>query len=139
MENEISRQLTQALFSLLLGVGAGVLYDALKAARERLKLPVFTFLADLLFGLICGAALLVCGLTAGEGRQRLFMAVIAILGGALYFNTLSRPLLAFFRFLAAAVSFFVRILAFPLVFLLKFLKKVNIFLKNYCNFVINVL
>ncbi|MBR6259742.1 MAG: spore cortex biosynthesis protein YabQ [Oscillospiraceae bacterium] len=131
MENEISRQLTQALFSLALGVGAGLVYDALRAARERLRHPVFTFFADLLFGFLCGAALFFCGLTAGQGRQRIFMVVIALLGGAVYFNTLSRFALAFFRILAAAVSFFVRILTFPLVFLLKFLKKVNIFLKKY--------
>ena len=128
MENDITGQLIQAAASLSLGFAAGLLYDLLRAVRARIRLPVFTFLSDVLFVLACGTALLLCGLTAGEGRQRLFMTVLAILGGALYFRTVSRAALVFFRLLTELCVFLLRCIAFPFLFCLNFLKKVKYFL-----------
>lgn len=131
MENDITGQLVQAAASLSLGLAAGLFYDLLRAVRERVRAPAFTLLADILFVLVCAALLFLCGLTAGEGRQRLFMTMLAVLGGALYFRTVSRAALVIFRLLANAGAFLLRCAAFPVLFCLTFLKKVNNFFKKY--------
>ena len=85
MEIAISRQIMEALVAFGLGAAAGIFYDILRVLRSRLRSPIVTFISDIIFGVVFGLALFFAGMTAGEGRQRLFMTIIAAIGGTAYF------------------------------------------------------
>ena len=90
MEISIPQQLLQAAASLSLGFAAGFLYDFFRVIRLRLKLKIVTLFIDLVFWLICGGALFLLGMSLGEGEVRIFMILLGLLGGGIYFASVSR-------------------------------------------------
>lgn len=95
-------QAMQAGLALLLGVGLGIVYDALKAvrlgARRSRAGKMLTAAADILFCAVMAFALFSFGLGPGEGSLRAFMLCCAGCGWGLYALTLSPFALRFFSF-----------------------------------------
>lgn len=102
MEQPVYAQAMQAGLALLLGVGLGIVYDALKAARlsagGRRARRALTAAADILFCAVMAFALFSFGLGPGEGSLRAFMLCCAGCGWGLYALTLSPFALRFFSF-----------------------------------------
>ncbi len=94
MEISIAVQTLVFLKSILLGTALGVIYDVLRAARRTARAGVGATAAyDALFWMILLPALFVFVLTAANGEGRGYILLGMTLGGALYFLTLSPPLL----------------------------------------------
>ncbi|MBE6949420.1 MAG: hypothetical protein E7456_06195 [Ruminococcaceae bacterium] len=134
MEISISGQIIESAAALGLGLLSGFYYDILRAIRRRSRGILITMLLDALFWVVCGAALILFGLTLGGGEQRIFVVVLAFLGGWLYFVTLSRyalflceSILELFRFMAICVSA-------PFIFILRYTKKLLFFIKNVFSY-----
>ena len=90
-------QLLQAGAALGLGMCAGILYDFLRALRLLTRVKAVEWLCDALFCLCCAGGLFALGFSLGEGRQRVFLAVFALLGALLYRLTLSRAVRVLLR------------------------------------------
>ena len=95
MHTQVSQQAAACALALLVGVGAGILYDVLRAVRRRFKSAAVTAVCDVLFCVVCFVVLFFYGMTAGGGKQRVFYIAVACVGGAVYFLTVSRFLLRF--------------------------------------------
>ncbi|MGE4485534.1 MAG: spore cortex biosynthesis protein YabQ [Oscillospiraceae bacterium] len=130
MEISVSHQLCEAAASLGLGAAAGFLYDIFRTVRLETRSSVVTVITDMLFWLICAALLFLFGMSAGEGKQRIFMTIFAFLGGALYFCTVSRFMLKLCGFLAEGVRFVLYCLSRPFVWINICLKKLGNILKT---------
>ena len=90
MELSPGAQLVQAMSALFFGGALGAVYDVLRAVRRVLKRRAYAF--DALFCLCVLSALFFLGMDAGEGELRIFMALSAALGCALYLSWVSpRP------------------------------------------------
>ena len=66
----------QALFfagALVMGAAVGLLYDAFRILRVRVRLPLLGGVLDLLFWLVVTVALFVYTTTAGSGEVRLYI------------------------------------------------------------------
>ena len=72
-----------------MGAAGGLLYDAFRILRVRVRLPCCGVL-DLLFWLVVTVALFVYTTTAGSGEVRLYIVAAVLLGAAAYFWLLSR-------------------------------------------------
>ena len=85
----------QALFfagALVMGAAVGLLYDAFRILRVRVRLPLLGGVLDLLFWLVVTVALFVYTTTAGSGEVRLYIvAGGAPGGGRAFFFTGGRP------------------------------------------------
>ncbi|HHT17857.1 MAG TPA: hypothetical protein GXZ77_09155 [Papillibacter sp.] len=130
MEISVSYQLLQAASSLALGAAAGFLYDIFRVVRQRARNVVVTTITDILFWLITGAGLFLMGLSLGQGRQRLFMLIMAFLGAVGYFVILSPLSLIVCNALADGFLFLLYCLSRPLVWGYRFIKKIHAFVKN---------
>lgn len=94
MEISIAVQTVVFLKAVLLGAALAVLYDVLRAVRREARAGVgATAAADALFWLAALAALFVFVLTAARGEGRGYILLGAGFGGALYFLTVSPPVL----------------------------------------------
>ncbi|MCL2402043.1 MAG: hypothetical protein FWC90_05305 [Oscillospiraceae bacterium] len=124
MELTISQQLIEAVSALLLGVSAGFLYDILRAVRRRTDSKAVTAVLDFLFWVVAGVLLFAVGFLAGQGRQRVYMTVLAIISAAVYFCTLSRIFMLLCEKLVDFVLLILKLLTYPLVLLVRFLKKI---------------
>ena len=70
----------QALFfagALVMGAAVGLLYDAFRILRVRVRLPLLGGVLDLLFWLVVTVALFVYTTTAGSGEVRLSIVAAA--------------------------------------------------------------
>jgi hypothetical protein len=134
VETSVYDQLTLTAAALALGAAAGLLYDALRVIRRRFPVKIITLLCDLVFCLAAGGALFVLGMTLGGGRQRAFTAIVAVLGGVMYFLTLTRPVTYLLEGIADLISLFSRLLVYPAAFLLITLKNFAFFLKKVFNY-----
>jgi signal transduction histidine kinase len=130
MEISVSYQLLQAASSLALGAAAGFLYDIFRVVRRRARSIAVTTITDILFWLITGAALFLMGLSLGQGRQRLFMIVMAFLGATAYFVVLSPLSLIVCNALADGFLFLLYCLSRPVVWGYRLFKKIHTFIKN---------
>lgn len=83
------------LLALLIGVGAGLLYDLLRPLRWHGH-GLGALLPDLLFCLTLGAGLFVYAMSLGDGRLGLGATAAAWLGFAAYHRLLSPRLLPLF-------------------------------------------
>ena len=103
MEQPVYTQAWQAGLALLLGVGLGIIYDALKAVRLASRRgkgrTAIAAAADILFCALLTFALFSFGLGPGEGSLRAFMLFCAGCGWGLYALTISAWALRFFSFL----------------------------------------
>ena len=129
MELPVTKQLTEMALSILVGLGAGILYDIMRTFRRRLPLPGITAFLDILFWFSCTCAVFILGLTTG-GKQRLFMWVFAILGYILYHFVFSTLFQRIFNLTADLISLLVTVFAFPFVYTAKTIKKIKFFSKN---------
>jgi len=130
MEISVSYQLLQAASSLALGAAAGFLYDIFRVVRRRARSAVVTTITDILFWLITGAALFLMGLSIGQGRQRLFMFIIAFLGATAYFIVLSPLSLIVCNALADGFLFLLYCVTRPFVWGYRLIKKLQTFIKD---------
>jgi|GEM_PF-3663472 len=76
----------QALFfagALVMGAAVGLLYDAFRILRVRVRLPLLGGVLDLLFWLVVTVALFVYTTTAGSGEVRLYIVAAVLLGAFL--------------------------------------------------------
>ena len=84
-------QLRLLLQSLLLGAGAGLLYDALRALRRQSGCGRATTAAlDAVFWLVLSAACFRFGLVFAPGQARFFVLAGAVCGAGLYFAAAER-------------------------------------------------
>ena len=113
----------QALCSLACGPLLGLVYDLTAALRRQLGLDRSRLLPDLLFCLLAALVLFLLGFTVGNGRLRLFMPLILVLGAVFYLLVLRGPGRRLAGFLAALCLRICSILLSPLVFLGKTVKK----------------
>ena len=90
MAIHVTEQLRTFLLSILLGLGAGVLYDLLRAVR--LRHPRLTAPLDLLYCQAIGLAVFLFVLRQSDGQLRGFILLGGLGGGVLFFSLLSRPL-----------------------------------------------
>ena len=90
MAIHVTEQLRTFLLSILLGLGAGVLYDLLRAVR--LRHPRLTAPLDLLYCQAVGLAVFLFVLRQSDGQLRGFILLGGLGGGILFFSLLSRPL-----------------------------------------------
>ncbi|MCL2408582.1 MAG: spore cortex biosynthesis protein YabQ [Oscillospiraceae bacterium] len=124
MELTISQQLIEAVSALLLGVAAGFLYDVFRVIRRRTGSKTVTAVIDFLFWVIAGVLLFAVGFLAGQGRQRVYMTVLAIISATVYFSTLSRVFVLLCEKLVDFILLILKIITWPLVLLVRFLKKI---------------
>ena len=90
MAIHVTEQLRTFLLSILLGMGAGILYDLLRAVR--LRRPRMTALMDLLYCHTVGLAVFLFVLRQSDGQLRGFILLGSTGGCILFFSLLSRPL-----------------------------------------------
>jgi hypothetical protein len=126
----VSRQFAEAAAALALGAAAGFLYDFLRVVRRRARAAAVTAVCDLLFCVLAGISLFLLGLTVGGGRQRLFMAAVAVLGVTLYFITVSRAALYVCDGIADILLLLLFFVSRPVFFFASVIKKTCIFLKK---------
>ena len=98
-------QLRLLLQSLLLGAGAGLLYDALRALRRQTGCGrAMTAMLDAVFWLVLSAAVFRFGLVFAPGQARFFVLAGAFCGAGLYFAALSGAVLAVFAAVLSAAA-----------------------------------
>lgn len=134
MEIAVSRQLYEAGTALLFGCMAGIVYDVMRIIRRRLPWGWLTFLLDLVFSLGCGGGLFILGLSAGGGRQRLFMVIFACIGGVFYFTAVSRLILAILGIIADILEKILLITLRPFEAMWRGVKKFYFLLKNVFHY-----
>lgn len=113
MENPISLQLYQAGIALLFGFTAGLLYDILKTIRQCVRYKRASTFFDVVYWLILSLALFTQTMTAGQGILRIFMLLLNIGGGMLYFLSLSASVRLVLRGIAEKIMLFSTFLTKP--------------------------
>lgn len=131
MELPVTYQLIQAAASIVLGTAAGFLYDVFRVVRRRLRWAPVTWTLDLLFWVIMAAGLFLLGVSFGEGKHRIFMTVLAFLGGTLYFVTVSQYMVKLCSYAADVVAFLLRCIYKPIGICWAVLKKITRNAKNF--------
>ncbi|MBR7081827.1 MAG: spore cortex biosynthesis protein YabQ [Oscillospiraceae bacterium] len=126
----VSSQISAAVASIALGAAAGFFYDFLRALRRRLRSAAATALIDVLFWAVFGVSLFLLGFTLGGGEHRIYMSLLAVLGGALYFLLLSSLGLWLCDKIAGFLAFLIKCALKPLTFTWQFHKKVLEIIKN---------
>ena len=134
METSVFGQLLETAAALALGAVAGLFYDALRVIRKQLPFKLVTLLCDLVFSVAAGCAIFVLGMTIGGGRQRALTAVLTVLGGVLYFLTLTRPTTYILEGIADLISLLMQLLSYPVALLLKTAKNFAVFSKKVFNY-----
>ena len=90
MVNSVSAQTAQFLYSAILGISLGVLFDITRLVRSYMpKKRVATALLDLLFWCVAIISLLAFILTVCEGKMRWYVLVGAFCGCFVYMAALS--------------------------------------------------
>lgn len=120
--------------SLALGLAAGLFYDFLRVLRHRINSAAATMLMDALFWLIFGSALFLVGFVFGAGEHRLYMSLLAVLGGTVYFLLLSPAGLWVCGKILSCICFLLGCILKPLGFVYSFLKKVWKLIKKIFSF-----
>ncbi|NJE73978.1 hypothetical protein E0L15_05055 [Pseudoflavonifractor sp. SW1122] len=94
----------------LLGLGLGVLYDAMRGIRRSCPWRWLWFLLDVTFWIGTAVAVFVHALVLGNGVVRIYHGGAFLLGGVVYLTTASRILLPIFvrsfRWIHGIVRFF---------------------------------
>ena len=111
MAIHVTEQLRSFLLSILLGLGAGVVYDLLRAVR--LRHPRLTAPLDLLYCHAVALAVFLFVLRQSDGQLRGFILLGGLGGGVLFFSLLSRPLRPVWEFWLDRWTEFFRLLSLP--------------------------
>ena len=93
MPADVAAQMAIFGQGMLLGVLLGLVYDGMRTVRRNSRLRVLAFGLDLLFWLGATAALFALTLLRDDGRVRIYHMAAVLLGGGVYFATLSRLVL----------------------------------------------
>ena len=111
MEIYISQQLQLFARSILLGAAAGLLYDLLRALRQRF--PRLTGVLDAMYcaGLCC--ALFFFTLHRAKGILRGYVLLGALGGAVLFFSLFSAPLRPIWNFWVETGAFLLYLLTIP--------------------------
>ena len=129
MELPISMQLQEAAASLLFGAVLGLVYDLMRAVRIKAGGPAVHIL-DILYCAFAAMAMFTLGIASGEGRLRVFMAIIAAAGAGLYFISFGRLVFPAACYLVGLISRLIVFCLIPIKLLSKPLKKCLFFFKN---------
>ena len=78
---------------LALGALLGLVYDGMRTLRRSIRLPALAFVLDVVFWLGTVAALFALTLLRDNGEVRIYHMLAFLLGGGLYFVTLSKLVL----------------------------------------------
>lgn len=89
MNITIAEQLHSLLGALLLGIGAGLWYDLLRALRYRCTPGLVTILLDLLFWVLVTVALFCWSVVAGRGLVQISICAALMVGFLLYLHFFS--------------------------------------------------
>lgn len=128
MEVSVSNQLYVFLAMTLAGAAAGALFDIFRIIRRTFRTgPLTTSLSDVLFWLLISAGMFLAMFFVNNAEVRWFEAIGILLGGVVYFLTLSRLFVkvigAVFRFVIKIILFILKIVLTPLAFLYKMIKR----------------
>ena len=130
MDISLAYQLVEAGLSVALGFVFGIVYDLFRIMRRRFGLKHVTALIDALYWLLAAAALFFFSSGVSQRGYRAFMFIFAVMGGAVYFYTLSASIMWMLERFADFLLLVVRIVLFPIKFLVKILKKILEILKK---------
>jgi hypothetical protein len=117
----------------VLGLSLGLVYDFMRILRRRISLRAVGPVLDLLFWLLCTGALFVFAAASG-GEVRIFMVAAILLGAAVYFLALSRPVLFLLNRVADFLSFIFHLLLLPFRILGQLGKNFIKILKNHFHY-----
>ncbi len=124
MENTVSVQTLEFLYSALLGIGLLVFYDFLRTVRTYLKSSrVVTGLFDALFWVCAVLALFAFVLTYTEGRMRWYVLFGAFCGGFVYRAAASEIVFKLMKTTADAAIRLLRLSSRPALKILSFFKR----------------
>lgn len=128
MEVYIAEQTMLFLKACLVGFCLGAVYDGFRIMRIGVSLgKTAVFIEDMLFWLICSAVTVMFIMSANSGTVRGFVLVGEGLGAAVYFFTLSVPVMgcakAIIKGVKAVLKLLYKIFIAPFVRLFKFLGK----------------
>ena len=118
------------LQALLLGAGAGVVYDLFRIVRVRVPVRLLGSMLDLLFWVGVTGTLFLWSVDAWGGRIRLYGAAGLLVGGVVYFQTISSGLLKLGYHAADLVTILCHLAILPINGLIFLLKKMKNFAKN---------
>lgn len=94
----LSQQYTAFFYSLVIGVGLGVVYDIFRITRLLFPKSFFlTFFQDILFWIISLVVTFFFSLVYNNGELRLYIIIAEILGFLAYYFTFGRVVFWLFR------------------------------------------
>lgn len=127
MENTVSVQTLEFLYSALLGVGLGVFYDCLRCIRLCIrKSRWITGIFDAIFWICATLSLIAFILTCTDGRMRWYVLFGTFCGGFVYVSAASEIVFKVIRETAKAVSKLLSLLTRPVYLLLRRLKSMGL-------------
>ena len=130
MEISIAEQASAFAGAVCLGFAIGILYDLLRLLRQRVRLPLFGSVLDLLFWIVVVAAIFLFATKVTGGNVRIYVLLSVFGGSVAYFLTLSAWILGLGNLMADVIAFLGRLLRLPFLFLLLCTKKIEKILKN---------
>lgn len=140
MNVNISHQIITSLYALLLGAALGVVYDVFRVLRlVGFKAFMLVFLEDILFFAICTISLFSFYMQFSDGKFRIYIFILAILGFIIYFLTVGK--LVFFIiqkiyiFLVKIIKGIYKKLIYPI--LKRIFAPIFVFLRKKCGKIIN--
>ena len=135
MENQVSEQLAVFAQSILLGFGAGVLYDLLRPFR--LRFPRLTAVLDSVYCLILGLTAFLFMFYRSAGEMRGYVVLGAGGGAVLYFCGCAPLLRPVWEFWADSLVRLGWLLAVTMRLARRFVKKIAAHAKNLFYFIID--
>ena len=127
MENAVSVQTLQFLYSALLGVGLGVFYDVLRCVRLYIrKSRVITGIFDTIFWICATFSFIAFILTYAEGRMRWYVLFGTFCGGFVYASAASEIVLKVMMTTTKALAKLLSVITRPVYLLLRKLKNMGV-------------
>ena len=124
VENAVSVQTIEFLYSALLGIGIGVLYDIIRLIRFYMSdSRVVVALFDVLFWVSATISLLVFVLTVSDGRMRWYVLFGAFAGGFVYMASASEIFFSVLKGLIDILKTILKLSTRPVYFFLRSIKK----------------
>ncbi|MBR5539059.1 MAG: spore cortex biosynthesis protein YabQ [Clostridia bacterium] len=127
MENAVSVQTLQFLYSALLGVGLGIFYDFLRCIRSHIrKSRAITGIFDVVFWVFATISFVVFILTYADGRMRWYVLFGTFCGGFVYRAAASEIVFKVMRETSKAISKLLSLATRPVYLLLKKIEKLGL-------------
>ena len=126
MSQFLSGQLGIFLMCIAGGIIISLLYDIFRALRKSIKTAdIVTYIEDVIFWILVGGFLIYLIFILNDGNIRFFIFVGLILGGILYYFTLSK---FFIKITVKFFTFLKKILLAPIRLVFRFNKKIGYFI-----------